>query len=135
MKFLLDTNVISETWKPRPEPKVRAWLVANGADCGIPVPVLAEIADGIHAESGARRKDLLHKLNHFLAEWNEHVVPWDTDAALAWGQQQHSAALKRQPQSLWDSIIEAIALAHGLTVVTRNTSDFRSAPTLNPWPS
>ena len=135
MKYLLDTNVISETWKPKPDATVREWLEAHGEDCGVPAPVLAEIADGIFAESGPRRDALLRKLHRFLAEWGEHVVPWDAAATLSWGQQQHSAPLKRQPQPLWDSVIEALALSRGLVVVTRNTGDFRQAQTLNPWAS
>lgn len=135
MKYLLDTNVISETWKPRPNPAVREWLEIHAEDCAIPAPVLAEIADGIFAESGHRRDSLLQKLHEFLALWGDQVVAWDGESALEWGRQQHSAALKKQPQSLWDSVIEAIALAHDLTVVTRNTADFRAVPTLNPWPA
>jgi len=134
MKFLLDTNVISETWKPKPDAAVCEWLEMHGEDCGVPAPVLAEIADGIYAENGARRDALLRKLHRFLNEWSDHIVPWDAAAALAWGQQQHSAPLKRQPQALWDSVIEAQALSRGLVVVTRNTKDFRHAQTLNPWP-
>ncbi|MBI5802991.1 MAG: PIN domain-containing protein [Verrucomicrobia bacterium] len=133
MTFLLDTNVISETWKPRPHPGVRAWLEARGAECGIPAPVMAEIADGIHAQSGIRREVLLARLNVFLGEWSGQLVPWDTAAAIEWGKQQHSVAVKRQPQPLWDSILEAMTLSRGLVLVTRNTEDFRRASTLNPW--
>lgn len=133
MTFLLDTNVVSETWKPRPHPGVRAWLEANGADCGVPTPVLAEIADGIHAQSGARREVLLERLEAFLAESSGQLVPWDAAEAIEWGKQQHSVAVKRQPQPLWDSILEAMALSRGLVIVTRNTTDFRQAKTFNPW--
>lgn len=133
MTYLLDTNIISETWKPRPDSGVRAWLAANGAECGIPVPVLAEIADGIHAQSGARREELLERLATFMAEWREQIVAWDASAAIEWGRQQHSVFSKRQPQPLWDSLLEAMALSRGLIVVTRNTADFRQVETFNPW--
>ena len=134
MKYLLDTNVISETWKPKPHPAVCEWLETHGEDCGVPAPVLAEIADGIYAESGARREVLLQKLHRFRAEWGDQIVAWDDAAAVEWGKQQHSVELKRQPQPLWDSVIEALAVSRGLVVVTWNPGDFRHAQTLNPWP-
>ena len=135
MTYLLDTNVMSETWKPRPHGAVREWLETHGTDCGVPAPVLAEIADGIYAESGARRDALLEGLQRFLEEWGDRIVAWDGAAAVGWGQQQDAETLKRLPQSLWDSVIEALALSQGLVVVTRNTADFRHAQTLNPWPA
>lgn len=85
MKYLLDTNVISQTWKPRPDPSVRAWLEKHGEDCGLPAPVLAEIADGIYATSGERRDALLQKLDQFLTDWADNVVAWDVAAAIEWG--------------------------------------------------
>lgn len=60
-------------------------------------------------------------------------VSWDAMAAVEWGRQQHSAAGKRQPQSLWDSLSEAVALSRGLVIATRNTADFPVARTINPW--
>lgn len=61
------------------------------------------------------------------------LVPFDHEAAAAWGRLRYSPEARRQPQPLWDSLIESIALARSLTVVTRNIKDFRLAPTLNPW--
>lgn len=111
MTCLLDTNVISDDVKPQPDSAVCEWLDANGDVCGIPAPVLAEIADGIHAQRGARRDALLARLDLLLAERDGQFVSWDAMAAVEWGRQQHSAAVKRQPQSLWDSLSEAVALS------------------------
>ena len=72
----MNTNVISETWKPRSHLAVREWLETHGTDCGVPASVLAEIADGIYAESGARRDALLERLQRFLEEWSDQIVAW-----------------------------------------------------------
>jgi toxin FitB len=133
MKFLLDTNVISETWKPLPDPAVRRWLGLNACGCVVPSPVLAEIADGNYALPPPRRAPLLQRLGAFRANWSTQILAWDAAAAVLWGEHQPSVSTKRQPQSLWDSIIEALALSRGLIVATRNTGDFRVAKTINPW--
>ncbi|MGI8605146.1 MAG: hypothetical protein ACR2OZ_19410 [Verrucomicrobiales bacterium] len=90
MKYLLDTIVVSETWKPRPDPVVRSWLEKHGEDCGVPAPVLAEIADGIYATSGERRDTLLQRLNQFLTGWADNIVAWDALAAIEWGKHSRS---------------------------------------------
>ncbi len=133
MKYLLDTNVISEIWKPNPDPKVTNWLRENMTDSQIAAPAVAEIADGAEAAQGRRRVDLLANLDELLQEHGDSVAPFDTAAAIEWGQAQHSSEIKRQPQSLFDSLIESIAKARGLAVVTRNTGDFRRVNTVNPW--
>ena len=61
------------------------------------------------------------------------VVDFDTDCARAWGKLKHSPEVKRQPQALWDSLIDAMAVRYGYTVATRNGKDFRHAPTFSPW--
>ena len=133
MKFLLDTNVISELWKPRPSAPVLAWLAANEGEYLIAAPALAEIADGAASAPSPKRERLLDRLHELLEDHADHIAPFDAAAALAWGRARHSPEVKRRPQPLFDTLIEAIAAARGLTVATRNTADFRAVETVNPW--
>lgn len=132
--FVLDTNVISELWKPLPSPKVLVWLDAH--DWFLSAPVLAELQDGAEAvPRPARRAELNARIDDVL-EWGaELVLNWDAETARTWGRLQHSREVKRKPQALWDSLIDALAVRHGATVATRNTTDFRHAPTFDPWTS
>jgi hypothetical protein len=131
--YLLDSNVLSELWKPKPEAAVVAWFFSS--DWYLPVPVIAEIQEGAEAcPSAARRLEINAKLDAFLNAHGATVIDWDAESARTWGRLKHSPEVKRQPQALWDSLIDAMAVRHGATVATRNVKDFRHAKTLNPWP-
>jgi len=132
MIHLLDNNVLSEIWKPQPDVHVLAFL--NEAEWFIPVPVIAEIQEGAEASpSAARRIEINSRLDIFLRRNAAVILDWDADTARIWGRLKHSPEVKRQPQSLWDSLIDALAVRHGYAVATRNEKDFRHAKTFNPW--
>jgi len=132
MKFLLDSNVLSEWWKPIPDAKVVAWLEVS--EWYVPAPVIAEIQEGAEAlENPVRKIQINARLDDFLRDFGGLVVDWDSETARIWGRLKHSPNVKRQPQSLWDSLIDAMAVRHGYIVATRNTKDFRHAQTFNPW--
>jgi toxin FitB len=130
--FILDANVISELWKQDPEPKVIAWTNANVSF--LSVPVLAELQESAEASpSPTRRAEVNARIDELLSECGELILHWDAETARTWGRLQHSPEVKRRPQALWDSLIDALAVRHGAVVVTRNAQDFRHARTLNPW--
>ena len=132
MKFLLDSNVLSEWWKPIPDANVVAWLEVS--EWYVPAPVSAEIQEGAEAlENPVRKIQINARLDDFLRDFGGLVVDWDSETARIWGRLKHSPNVKRQPQSLWDSLIDAMAVRHGYIVATRNTKDFRHAQTFNPW--
>jgi len=132
MKFLLDSNVLSEWWKPIPDANVVAWLEVS--EWYVPAPVIAEIQEGAEAlENPVRKIQINARLDVFLRDFGGLVVDWDSETARIWGRLKHSPNVKRQPQSLWDSLIDAMAVRHGYIVATRNTKDFRHAQTFNPW--
>ena len=132
MAFLLDSNFVSELWKPAPEEAVVAWL--KSSDWLLPVVVIAEIQEGAElAPTTARRTEINKYLDNFLADFSQLTVDWDADTARIWACLQHSPEVKRQPQALWDSLIDAMAVRHGAKIATRNQADFRHAIVFNPW--
>lgn len=132
MSYLLDTNVLSEIWKPSPDERVENWV--RGAEWFLPVPVIAEIQEGAEAApSPVKRLEITARLSELLRVCPGVVVPWDENTALIWAKLRHSHEVKRQPQAFWDSLIDALAVQHGFCVATRNGGDFRHAETFNPW--
>jgi len=131
-QFLLDNNVLSELWRASPDAAVLAWM--QTAEWFLPVPVIAGIQEGAEgAPSPARRIEINSKLDAFLHDHAALVVDWDAETARTWGRLRQSREVKRQPQALWDSLIDAMAVRHGVFVATRNGQDFRHANTFNPW--
>lgn len=131
-QYLLDSNLISELWKKDPAPLVVEWL--GRSKWFIPVVVIAEIQEGAEATpSLAQREEISQRLRDFLSEFSSLVLQWDSETALVWAKLRHSPEVKRQPQALWDSLIDAMAVRHAAIVATRNVTDFRHAATFNPW--
>jgi len=130
--FILDSNVLSELWKPEPEPAVLAWF--ESAEWFLPAPIIAEIQEGAEAcPSAARRAEINAHLDAFLRLHGGLVMDWDADTARTWGRLKHSPEVKRKPQPLWDSLLDAMGVRHGAAIATRNYDDFRHATTFNPW--
>ncbi len=133
MRFLLDTNVITEVAKPRPNARVLSWLLTHELTSGIPSVAVAERCQEAHNAPREQRVRLLAAVDYFIREFGETVVPFDAEAARVWGEYVSRSALKPKPRSYPDTQIAAIALSRGLTVVTRNTQDFPEVPVLNPF--
>jgi predicted nucleic acid-binding protein len=134
--WLLDTNVLSELRRPKPEPSVVAFVGGqNLEDLFVSSVTFAEIRFGIErvAEAGCRAELndwLMHKLRPMF---EQRVLPVSEDVMFKWRLLVDEG--QRHTYSQPDLIIAATALCHGLTIVTRDTSDFERAraPVLNPW--
>jgi toxin FitB len=138
MNFLLDTMVVSEWVKQRPHPGVVAWLADVDEDrVFISVATLAELRYGIERMArGGRRNRLDDWLRNDLpSRFEERMIPIDAPVADYWGTVvARSEAAGRQISSM-HAWIAATALAHGMTLITRNTSDFEAVieHMINPW--
>ena len=138
MNYLLDTNVVSEWVKPRPDAGVVAWLAGADEDrLHISVVTLAELRHGIERlPSGARRGKLDDWLRHDLPlRFEDRIVPIDQSIADAWGVLMARCAAAGRPLGVMDGFIAATAEARALTLVTRNAADFEGAArdVVNPW--
>lgn len=131
--YLLDTNVVSELRRRKPHGAVLAWLESiSDADLHLSAVTIGEIQAGIE---WTRQQDITkaEELERWLARVADtyNVLPMDAAAFRAWAQLMH-----RKSNTLYeDAMIAATAQVHGLTVVTRNVSDFKSlgVPTFNPF--
>lgn len=138
MNFLLDTNLVSEWIKPRPDPGVVGWLAEADEDrVFISVVTLAELRHGIERlATGQRRKRLNEWMeDELIFRFEQRILPIDTATAEAWGRiVAHCEGLGR-PIGTMDAFIAATARVHKLTLATRNQTDFELAldAIINPW--
>jgi toxin FitB len=138
MSFLLDTNVVSEWVKPRPDPGVVAWCASIDEDrTFISVVTLAELRYGIERlPIGRRRLRLEEWLEHeLLSRFEGRILSIDVAIGDAWGKVVARADKNGQPANTMDAFLAATAELHQLTVVTRNIGDFRKLTNsvINPW--
>jgi hypothetical protein len=136
--WLLDTNILSELARPRPEPRVARFVATLPlALLYVSVVTFAEIRFGIEmAKSANRRTTLNDWLGQTLRPMFEHrVIPVTEDILLRWRILLEAGRKAGHTFSLPDLIIAAQALQHGLTVVSRDTREFSlaGASVLNPW--
>ena len=137
MNYLLDTCVLSEFKKKLPEPKVIDWLDAQIEESlYFSVITIGEIQKGIALLPVSKRQtELTVWLEDLIYRYDERVLPLNTEVMRQWG--RLTGALEKQGRKLplMDSLIAATALAHHLTLVTRNEPDFAATnvSVLNPW--
>jgi predicted nucleic acid-binding protein len=136
--FLLDTNVLSELIKPKPDAKVVQWIEGtNESTLFLSVLTLGEIRDGIaRLRLGARRGRLESWLRVDLrGRFQDRVLPIDEAIADRWGAILAAAAAHGKPLAVIDGLLAATALHHDLMLATRNGSDAAATGVaiLNPW--
>lgn len=138
MNFLLDTNIVSEWTKPRPDAGVVRWLAKVDEDrVFLSVVTLAELRFGVERmPTGARRDRLDRWLSDELPRRFEHRIAVVTaELADLWGRLLARGQSVGRPISSMDALIAATAVQQELTLVTRNVSDFEALdiPLVNPW--
>ena len=136
--FLLDTNVISELIKPKPDIKVANWIESMSENLlYLSVLTLGEVRKGIAASPNASRKAYLEAwLNTDLAlRFAGRILPIDREIADRWGRIAARVLAARSILPVIDGLLAATALHHNLTFVTRNTKDIAATgvPAFNPW--
>ena len=136
MKYLLDTNVISELHKPNCDKRVMAFANdISPEDFYISVISIGEICYGVEKlPTGKKKHELLIWLYSKVPEWfNKRIITLDTEVLIEWGKIR--AAVKRTLPVL-DLLIASAAITHNMALVTRNMPDFEGIEGLtviNPW--
>jgi len=125
MSFLVDTNVLSEPAKPKPDARVMAWLRENERDLYVSTITIGELRRGVERlPEGARKTKLRHWLRSLCDCMQGRVLGFSTSSAHAWGQLKAKWDAAGLVIPTLDSQVAAIAQRHGLTVITRNTRGF-----------
>ncbi len=138
MKYLLDTNAVSEWVKPRPDPGLVEWLAACDEDrIYLSVVTLAELRRGIaRLEVGRRRSQLDVWLRDELPQrFDGRILPVTPAVADVWGALVAEREALGRPISAMDAFIAATTRVHEMVLVTRNEADFQFSlkALLNPW--
>lgn len=138
MKYLLDTNIISERSKPVAQEATVEWLAVHEQECMLSAVTIAELRFGVERlPEGKRKRNLAKKLDFLYKDYHDRVLAFDESAAAEWGRY-----MARIEEKLGVGILEqldypdtqnaAIAVAYGLKVVTYNERDFPGVDTINP---
>jgi predicted nucleic acid-binding protein len=138
VKYLLDTNVISELVARQPNQKVVQWIDdLDTQNVYLSVVTIGELRKGIEKLSASPRKDMLSNwlTDDLLVRFAGRILSVDIGVMLTWG--ELTGRRERIGQSLpaLDSLIAALAIHHNCSLVTRNETDFADTgvTVINPW--
>jgi predicted nucleic acid-binding protein len=138
VRWLLDTNVLSESIKPQPDRTVARWMAMHSPDqMAISIVTLAELNDGVQATPGdKRKKELVAWLENFVVpSFQDRILPLAIEILVDWLALARSLQARGRPQMAADLLIAATARIHDLIVVTRDVRHFALTETViyNPW--
>lgn len=137
MRYLLDTNIISNFTKPVISESLIAWMAEQrDDDLFIASLTLAEILRGVLDKPTGKRRDELEAWfsgpQGPQALFAGRILPFDEKAGLAWAELMAEGKASGRPRSGLDMIIAAIAATNGCVVVTDNERDFAGIEIVNP---
>ena len=137
MSYLIDTNVVSEARRPRPDENVLRWLTAQPLTSTYPsVITLGELEQGITALGDTGRAQALRGwLAQLTESFRGRILDVDRDVATTWGRIRAEAKRQGRPPPAALALLAATAITHDLTLVTRDIADVATLPVkiLNPW--
>jgi predicted nucleic acid-binding protein len=135
--YLLDTNVFGEIGRDDGDAVVLKWLeTINRNDIRVASLTWGELSFGVNKlQEGRKRRALVHWLDMMIDLYREATLSFDLESSQIWGRLKAELLLKGTTKPLVDLQIAAIALRHGLPVVTRNTKHFEGLGlvVINPW--
>jgi predicted nucleic acid-binding protein len=125
MSWLLDTDVLSQPPKTKPNQRVLRWLEEQRSQVYTSAIVVAQLAHWVQTKEGKTRAELELWLRRLLDAMEGRIYGFNVGVALVWGEFQHRLATAGQRMPLEDSYIAATAIRYGLTIVTGNSRHFR----------
>jgi toxin FitB len=137
MRYLLDTDILSNITKPAPSRTLLAWMAAQAdADLFISSLTLAEIRRGVLEKPAGKKRDQLEAWFSSpegpQALFADRILAFDAKAGLIWARLLARGKAKGRPRSALDTIIAAVAEANHCVVVTENEKDFEGVEIVNP---
>ena len=135
--IVLDTNVISETFRPTPDAGVLAWLDDQPRESLFTTtPSVAEIRYGIvRLAKGRRRVQLMSLYEQMIGKFDQRILPFDFAAAEVFSELFVERVKGGRSAGIFDLAIAAVAKSRGAAVATRNITHFDmiGIPVINPW--
>lgn len=137
MRYLLDTNILSNITKPAPSEALLAWMAdQTDTDLFISSLTVAEIRRGVLEKPIGKKRDQLEEWftgpEGPQALFANRILAFDEKAGLIWARLMADGKAKGRPRSSLDTIIAAVAEANGCVVVTDNERDFQGIEITNP---
>ena len=137
MRYLLDTNIISNVTKPAPSEALLAWMAdQTDTDIFISSLTIAEIRRGVLEKPAGRKRDQLEAWftgpEGPQALFAGHILAFDEKAGLIWARLMADGKSNGRPRSGLDMIVAAVAEANGCVVVTDDEKDFQGIEIINP---
>jgi tRNA(fMet)-specific endonuclease VapC len=138
VKYILDTDVVSELVARTPNPRVMAWLDSlDPDDVYLSIITVGELARGIEKLADSKRKALLRRWlqDDLLVRFDGHILPLELGVIFVWAPLVARLENTGRPLPALDSFIAATALSHESALVTRNEADFAKTGVriVNPW--
>jgi len=138
VKWLLDTNVLSESIRPDPDRKVLAWIAAHPAEeLAISLITVAELRAGVAALGEIRRQRSFDEWlrAYVVPNFGERTLPLTLEILVDWIQLSRQLNARGRPKAAADLLIASTARIHALTLVTRNLRDFADTGVVvyDPW--
>jgi len=135
--IILDTNVVSELMRPKPDERVLAWLDHQARTSVWTTSVTVfEIRFGLQVMPGGNRRVVyMRAFEELLTRINDRIAPFDTEAAHDASALMSTRKLQGRPREMRDTMIAGIVVSRHATLATRNTKDFDdiSATLVDPW--
>ena len=134
--IVVDTNVLSEPLRSRPDEAVLDWLEASAENVSITAITVGEMLVGARSiPHGRRREGLLEAIDQTVAAFGGEVLVYDARAARAYAEMREIRTRMGRALSVEDGMIAGICASHGAALATRNTKDFigLGIELIDPW--